>query len=59
MIHEITECEEMKRGDHYWRSHNLALEKEKDVGLIRDPFNDLPRVKHRKNKRNEKKSHRK
>ena len=31
----------MKRGKSYWESHNIALEKEKQIGLLSDPFNDL------------------
>ena len=40
MLHEITECEEMKKGKSYWEGHNLALEAEKKAGLIPDPFSD-------------------
>jgi len=40
-IHEIKEYEEMKKGKSYWKSHNLALEKERQIGLLVDPFCDL------------------
>ena len=40
VIHEITECEEMKKRKSFWESHHIALEKEKQVGLLSDPFND-------------------
>lgn len=36
VIHEIKEHEEMKRGKNYWRAHQIALEKEREVGLITD-----------------------
>lgn len=41
IIHEIVECEEMKKGKSYWKSHLIALEKEKEAGLLSDPFNDM------------------
>ncbi|MEK6863480.1 MAG: hypothetical protein AABW53_02170 [Nanoarchaeota archaeon] len=40
VIHEITECEEMKKGRNYWGSHQIALKKERTAGLLRDPFDD-------------------
>ena len=40
VIHEMTECEEMKKGKSYWKSHQISLEKEKQAGLISDPFDD-------------------
>lgn len=39
-IHEITECEEMKKGKSYWIGHKIALKKEKEIGLLPDPFDD-------------------
>jgi hypothetical protein len=48
MIHEITEYKEMKRGRIYWQAHQLALQKEKEIGLLRSPFSDLPDKKIRK-----------
>lgn len=41
-LHEITECAEMKKGKTYRHSHQIALAKEKEAGLLVDPFNDLP-----------------
>ena len=40
VLHEITECEEMKKGRNYWKSHHKALEKEKESGLLPHPFDD-------------------
>jgi len=40
IIHEITECENMKKGKSFWESHNLALEKEREINLLSDPYND-------------------
>ena len=42
-IHEITEIEEMKKGMPYWKAHQIALKKEKEIKLIKDPFNDIPK----------------
>ncbi len=39
-IHEITECEEMKKGKSYWVSHHIALDAERKSGLLPDPFDD-------------------
>jgi hypothetical protein len=40
LIHELTECELMKKGRSYWESHCLAMEKERQLGLLKDPFDD-------------------
>ena len=40
LIHEIEECQQMKKGKNYWVSHNIALDKERKVGLLDDPFED-------------------
>lgn len=40
-LHELTECNQMKRGKIYWVSHNMALKKEHQAGLLRDPYDDL------------------
>lgn len=37
VIHEITEFKEMKKGVTYWKAHQVALKKEKEVGLVDDP----------------------
>ena len=41
VLHEITENLEMRKGKKYWPSHQIALEKERQAGLITDPFSDL------------------
>ena len=40
LIHEIEEHEQMKKGKPYWEAHNIALEKEREVGLLKDPCGD-------------------
>ena len=40
VLHEVTECEQMKRGKKYWEAHQIALKAEKDAGLLKDPFDD-------------------
>lgn len=40
-LHEITEYDEMKKGKPYWVAHNIALDKERESGLLNDPFEDL------------------
>jgi len=40
-IHEITENKEMKKWKSYRESHNIALEKERETGLLSDPYNDM------------------
>jgi len=39
-IHEITERREMRKGKKYWVAHNIALDKEREIGLLSDPFDD-------------------
>ena len=39
-IHEITENKEMKKWKSYRESHNIALEKERQIGLLLDPYTD-------------------
>lgn len=41
IIHEIAECEEMKKGKSFFESHHIALAKEKEAGLLPDPYADL------------------
>lgn len=36
-IHEITEFKEMKKGVTYWRAHQIALRKEIEVGILKNP----------------------
>lgn len=40
VIHEITEINLMKKGMIYEEAHEIALEKEREIGLIKDPFDD-------------------
>lgn len=41
VIHEIMEFKEMKKGKPYWIAHNIALDKEKEAGLLSDPNTDI------------------
>lgn len=41
VIHEIAECESMKKGKTFFESHQIALLKEKEAGLIPDSYSDL------------------
>ena len=34
LVHELAECEEMKKGIPYWEAHQFALQKEKEIGLL-------------------------
>ena len=40
LAHEITEFNEMKEGTKYWKAHQIALEKERSLGLLKDPYTD-------------------
>jgi hypothetical protein len=40
VIHEITEVNLMKKGKSYYISHEHALEKEREIGLLKDPYDD-------------------
>lgn len=40
-IHEITEFKLMKKGMIYWRAHQIALQKEIEVGLLKDPHTEI------------------
>ncbi|KKQ41892.1 MAG: hypothetical protein US61_C0037G0003 [Parcubacteria group bacterium GW2011_GWE2_37_8] len=44
-IHEITEFKLMRKGMIYWKAHQLALEKEREIGLLIDPYEDTIEVK--------------
>jgi hypothetical protein len=39
-LHEITECNEMKKGKGFWTAHNLALQAERKSKLLRSPHDD-------------------
>ncbi len=41
IVHEIAECKEMRKGTSYWVAHNIALEKEKEAGLLVDPNSEV------------------
>lgn len=41
IIHEITEFKLMKKGMIYWEAHQLALQKEQEIGLLKDPYEDI------------------
>jgi len=41
IVHEITECKEMKKGKSFWESHQIALLKETELGYLSDPFSDI------------------
>lgn len=40
IIHEITEFRLMKKGMIYWEAHQLAIQKEQEIGLLKDPYED-------------------
>jgi hypothetical protein len=40
-VHEITEFGLMKKGMSYWRAHNLSLEAERKLGLLKDPNTEV------------------
>ncbi|OGN05925.1 MAG: hypothetical protein A2746_02390 [Candidatus Yanofskybacteria bacterium RIFCSPHIGHO2_01_FULL_44_22] len=40
VLHEITERKEMRRGMIFWKAHQVALQKEKEAGLLKDPFSE-------------------
>jgi len=40
-LHEITECNQMKKGKIYWAAHNIALKAERNSGLLKNPYSDL------------------
>lgn len=41
IIHEITEFREMKKGKTYWEAHYLALKKEREAGLLKNPYREI------------------
>ena len=41
VIHEITEFKEMKGGRSYWRAHQIALRKEKEAGMLKNPYREI------------------
>ena len=41
VIHEITEFGEMKGGKTFWEAHQIALDKEREVGILKDPHTEV------------------
>ncbi len=41
IIHEITEFKLMKKGMIYWRAHQIALQKEIEIGFLKDPYTEI------------------
>lgn len=41
VIHEIAEFKEMEKGMDFWNAHKIALQKEVDAGILKDPYNDI------------------
>lgn len=40
VIHEITEFREMQKGMPYWPAHQIALDKERELGILADPYTE-------------------
>ena len=40
ILHEIIEFKEMKKGKIYWKAHQIALEAERKLGLLKNPLKD-------------------
>ena len=40
VAHEIKEFQEMRKGASYWKGHQLALQKERELGILPDPFTE-------------------
>lgn len=41
VIHEIEEFKLMEKGMNFYDAHQLALKKECEVGILKDPYNDI------------------
>jgi hypothetical protein len=41
VIHEITEFREMVAGMTFWEAHEIALEKEREIGILKDPHTEV------------------
>lgn len=41
VIHEIVECEEMKKGRIFWKAHQVAIRAEKEAGLLKNLHRDF------------------
>ena len=40
VIHEITEFKEMKKGSIYWKAHQISLQKEIKIGILKNPHRE-------------------
>ncbi len=40
ILHEITEYNSMKEGKIFWEAHNIALEAERESGILEDPYTE-------------------
>lgn len=40
IIHELTETKLMRKGVSYYIAHETALNKEREIGLLKDPYDD-------------------
>ncbi|MDP3901516.1 MAG: hypothetical protein Q8Q37_00880 [bacterium] len=41
VVHEIVEYQEMVGGKNYWQAHNIALQSERDMGVLKDPHEEV------------------
>ena len=41
VIHEISELKEMKKGSIFWKAHQIALQKEKEAGILKNPHKEV------------------
>lgn len=41
VIHEISELKEMKKGLIFWKAHQIALQKEKEAGILKNPYKEI------------------
>lgn len=41
VIHEISELKEMKKGLIFWKAHLVAVQKEKEAGILKNPDKEI------------------
>lgn len=41
VIHEISELKEMKKGLIFWKAHQVAVQKEKEAGILKNPYKEI------------------
>jgi len=41
VIHEIAEFKEMKKGLVFWKAHQIALQKEREIGILKNPYKEV------------------